>query len=195
MPRAKAQFKGDGAGSRTKDFSANLRATLRQLFIDIVKEEDLGIDDSCDSFVEAVLTEARFAIDERHWLDYEITKQELRAEHSNLSRILASAQKKLRSKRKIPSLPKDLTTLQHNLQHLSLEYERLLGVDADHLGCADKIGELLSNANVDIVSCTDKIQEMLDSLNGVESKINQLETKPKPVEKQHEAALEMAIRV
>jgi len=73
--------------------------------------------------VAHVLAEAQWAISELYLHQFVITKPEIRAEQSNLF--------------------KGLSDLHRKLRNLSTDFDRLLGTDADPLGCADHIKELL----------------------------------------------------
>jgi hypothetical protein len=110
-----------------------------------------------DDFVSHVLAEAQWAIAELHWQTLDITKPEIRAEQQDLLRLLNLAHDKLRN--------------------LSPDFDRLLGVYADPLGCADKIQSLILHVE-----------------HGGQ-RIEYLPGRKKPAEKQHYVAVEMAIRV
>lgn len=92
-----------------------------------------------------------------HWQHSDITKPELRAEYADLRKTLNKACEKLR--------------------HLSPDLDRLLGVDADPLGCADSIQALL--AHVD----------------GALARIDSLPPADRPAEKRRAVAVELAVRV
>ena len=110
-----------------------------------------------DCFVSCVLAAARWAIAELHWRQIAITKPEIRAEHADLL--------------------KGLNDLHHKLRNLSPDFDRLLGSNADPLGCADSIKELINHAE------------------GAGQRIDKLPGTERPVEAEHRVMLEMAIRV
>ena len=149
MPTAKARYKGDGAGKRIDDFSDSLRRKIKKHYP--------GEKAETDSFVAHILSEAWWAKAELHWRDFDCTKAEIRAEHADLL--------------------KQLTGLQGNLQKLSPDLDRLLGTDADPLGCADKLGELIGHVV--------RAGQQFDKL----PKAKKLEEKQKVV------AIELAVRV
>jgi len=123
MPTAKARYKGDGAGQKPRDFSDRLEATLRSHYPDQNAESDPVFGHPADAFVEEVLAEARGALSRLHWDQFDLTKQEIRAEQADLLKTLKDGHEKLRN--------------------VSRDLDRLLGIDADPLGCADKIEELI----------------------------------------------------
>ncbi len=149
MPTAKARYKGDGAGDLIKDFSDSLRRRIKEYYP--------GEQAEADSFVAHILSEARWAKSELHWQGFDCTKAEIRAEHGDLLRQLTDAHNKL--------------------QNLSPDFDRLLGSDADPLGCADKIKELVVHV--------ERARQRIDELPRARS----------PAEKQHAVALELAVRV
>ena len=157
MPTTRAPYSGGRSDKTIEDFSDDLKNKIRDYYPENDVEPDQRWGHPADVFVQAVLAEARFAIDELHWQKFDITKQELRAEQSDLLKVLTDANWKLRS--------------------LSPDFNRLLGVYADPLGCADRI------------------IEMIRHVEGVLPLIKEMSIKPKPVDKQHHVAVEMAIRV
>lgn len=157
MPTAKARYKGDGGRTRTKEFSSGLKLKLRGYFPDQQLDACKTWGHPADNFVTQILAEAEWAIAELHWQGLDISKPEIRAEQQDLLRLLNLAHDKLRN--------------------LSPDFDRLLGVDADPLGCADQIQRLILH---------------------VEHSGQRIESQPdrkRPAEKQHYVAVEMAIRV
>lgn len=121
MPTSKAQYKGP-TRVPALDFSDNLRREL-QKFAPTSHEDHFGDEDTI--FTEAVLAAARYGLTRvRAYRLSDVSNDELRAEQGDLALILSSAQNKLRS--------------------LTPAFSRHLGVAADPLGTADKIGELLA---------------------------------------------------
>lgn len=157
MTTAKAQYKGDGAGKLLPDFSDKLKSILRNFYPDQNAESDETFGHPADGFVSHILAEAWWAKSTLDDQKYDITKQQIRAEHADLLKVLSNAHDKL------------LT--------LSPDFDRLLGVDADVLGCASKIKELLAH-----VQCANQL-------------IDQLPTVKRSVEKQNAVAVEMSVRV
>lgn len=154
---AKARFFGDGSGTLLPDFSDRLKRELRGYHPGPDTESDPTFGHPADTFVEHVLAEAWWAKAQMHWLKFDCTKPELRKEQTDLLRLL----KKTRS----------------NLQSLSPDFDRLLGIDADPLGCADKLGNLIKRV------------ESAGRL------IDKLPKAPKIAEKRHVVAVEMAVRI
>ncbi len=157
MPTAKARYTGDGSGTLIQDFSDALKTKLRAYYPDQQAEIDPTWGHPADAFVSCVLAEARWAVSKLHWQKFDGTKQEIRAEQSDLL--------------------KELNEIHHKLRNLSPDFDRLLGTDADPLGCADKIRELIGH-----VESAGRI-------------IERLPTKKKTAEKKHDVAVEMAVRV
>ncbi len=132
MPqRVKPPFKGDGAWTSIPDWSDDLRETLRQFFpvaereITEAEDPDHIWGDPAENFVDHVLASAWPGKSALHWLKWNSTKKELRAEKDSTLRSLQDALEKLRN--------------------LSPEFDRLLGFDADPAGCADALEALISH--------------------------------------------------
>ena len=89
--RKKARYTGSGAWTIPADFSDKLRAKLKTYFPDNLEEFDAEVCGGAVAFAEHVLVEARRALDKMHWLQYEITKMERRAELEGLQRSLSYA--------------------------------------------------------------------------------------------------------
>ncbi|TQK04957.1 hypothetical protein [Herbaspirillum sp. SJZ107] len=157
MSTAKAKYMGDGSGKRIPDFSDNLRQKLRAFYPDQNVEADPVWGHPADAFVEAVLSEAWWAKSALHAQEFESTKAEVRVEHADMLKSLLATERKLRN--------------------LSPDLDRLLGVDADPLGCADQIA--LMAKHVEAVS--DLVEQMSKA--------------KKPMDKQHAVAVELALRV
>jgi len=160
MPTDKVNYKGDGAGQLIPDFSDELKQQLRKYCPDKDAESDPVFGHPADEFVNILLSEAWQAKAALHWLKYSSTKGEIRAVQANLLKSLETARDKLRT------LPTD--------------FDRLLGVDADPLGCADKIDEM--------------IQKVMNSGELIESLPDKLKAK-KPGEKKREIAVNLALNI
>jgi hypothetical protein len=158
MPTAKARYLGDGSGELLSDFSHQLKEELRSFYQGKNANPDLGEwVEPADAFVEEILSEAWWAKSALHVQEYEITKAEVRAEHVDLL--------------------KSLRAIEYKLRNLSPDLDRLLGIDADPLGCADQIALMAQHV---ITASAD---------------VARLSKAKKPVEKQHDIAVELAIRV
>ncbi|QBQ53827.1 hypothetical protein [Nitrosococcus wardiae] len=157
MPTAKPRYAGDDSKLQPESFSEELRHTLRSYSPHSEVETDATGAHPADIFVEELLYEARWASEELSAQRSDLTKGELHAERSDLL--------------------KALTSTHHKLCNLSRDFDCLLGVNADPLGCADKIHELIGY---------------------VEGAATAIDTQP-PMErspvKQHKVAVEMTIRV
>lgn len=210
--RAKAQYKGNGSGIKPKEFSERLRFRLRSYCPKNEEGLEQDWDAFADSFVEVVLSEARFALDELYWQLLDVTKEEIQAEHKNLSKMVSSIQKKVLNIRRprifpnkaILDLGDGLIVLSSRLTSLSPDYDRLFDVGADPLEFSDSIrdlachiqevqsGEALNQAKT---RALDILEALSFVLSDIGSKIEQLTPKPKVIEKQHDIAIETAIRI
>lgn len=131
MPSGKARYQGDTPAYR--DFSAELREKLRRLYLRWRAEQEQSEinppppawEYAADNFVEYILTEAHFAIDRLVEWRHSLTKPDIQAEKKDLLKTLKNAREKLRS--------------------LSLDLDSNLSVDADPLGCADSIDQLIAH--------------------------------------------------
>ena len=160
MTTDKAHYRGNGAGQIIDDFSQNLRDTLRNYYPNLEEETVPVFGHPADEFVNILLGKAWRAKKALHWLKFSSTKGEIRAEHADLLKTLEKAQK--------------------NLRTLSIDFDRLLGVDADPLGCADKIGELIQK-----VRAAEKTIECLPDKRKAK----------KPEQKKREIAVNLAIDI
>jgi len=153
---AKVRYPGDGAWTIPRQFSGSLKAKLRTFFPDQDATATLPFGHPADDFVNQLLGEATWALDQLDDDKFKSCKEELRAVHADLVKSLGDVQKKLRN------LPPD--------------FDRLLGNNADPLGCADHISELLEH----VASAKPKIGYF---------------KRPKTRDRQHHIAIEMSIRV
>ena len=110
-----------------------------------------------EDFINEILSEAWWAKSELHWQQFDSTKRELFAEHTDILTLLNETHSKLR--------------------RLSPDFDRLLGNDADPLGCADQIGKLIQHVE------------------NAGSTIDDLPKSRRPVEKETDVAEELALRV
>jgi hypothetical protein len=157
MSTAKAKYVGDGSGKRIPDFSEHLRQKLRDFYPGQNEEPDPVWGHPADAFVEAILGEAWQAKSTLHAQEFVITKAEVRVEHADMLKSLLATEQKLRN--------------------LSPDLDRLLGVDADPLGCADQIAL------------------MVKQFAAVSEVVEQMSKARKPIDKQHAIAVELAVRV
>jgi hypothetical protein len=164
MPTAKPRYDKDGAWKYRK-FSAvqwdvigeRLRGRLRQYYPDRNAIEDATFGHPSDGWVNSMLNEAHSAVSEVLWQSTRLTNEELRAEKMDVQKRLLKAV--------------------DCLSNLSHDFDIMLGVDADVLGCRDAIKEILRRVEA------------------AESKIALLPKARKPADAQRDAAIEMAIRV
>lgn len=157
MPTIKPPYKGDGAWTKPKDFSDKLFESLRSYYPDQQAETDPTWGHPADEFVGCILNAARYACEELHWQKFEITNSEIRAECEDLLCRL--------------------NDLSHKLRSLSPDFDRLLGISADPLGCAGALEALIGH-----------VQDAVPL-------IDELPIAERPIEKQHRVLVEMAIRV
>jgi len=160
MTTDKAHYRGNGAGQIIDDFSQNLRDTLRNYYPNLEEETVPVFGHPADEFVNILLGKAWRAKKALHWLKFSSTKGEIRAEHADLLKTLEKAQK--------------------NLRTLSMDFDRLLDVDADPLGCADKIDELIQK-----VRAAEKTIECLPDKRKAK----------KPEQKKREIAVNLAVDI
>jgi hypothetical protein len=124
MPTAKPRYTGDGSGAKPPDFSEGLRAEIRKSYPDKNVQQQPPFAHPADEFVNVILAEASWAMDELYWDRFTSTKQELRAVQADLLSVLKAARDKL--------------------LNLAPDFDRLLETDADPLGCADKLTKLIA---------------------------------------------------
>jgi hypothetical protein len=166
MPSRKARYNApptlgevlkSGGPPKLRDFSEELRNRLRDFYPDKNAQTDPTFGHPADNFAAEILSEAGWAIGELEEVRQSLTKQDIRAEHDDLIRTLTATRDKLRK--------------------LSPDLDRLIGVDADTLGCADALDALLAKVEV------------------ARSGIDARPKKRRPDQAQHAIAVEMAIRV
>lgn len=157
MTTAKPRYAGDGTGDKLDDFSDELRSALRKFFPDKDAFDNSIFGHPADAFVAHVLAEAWWAKSELHWQGFEGTKAELRAERDDLLKRVRELEVKLRS--------------------ISSDLDRLLGINADPLGCADNLSDLAKSIEL------------------AEAAINHLPKAKRTDQKQRWVAVELAIRV
>jgi hypothetical protein len=157
MPTAKAPYSGKG-WEKLSNFSTELRQKLRSFApAPEHKPDSLSFGDHIDSFVEHVLAEAWWAKSELYWLSFEVTKAEMRTEVSDLLKRASELEVRLRS--------------------ISPDVDRLLSINADPLGCADKLRELARSIEL------------------AEAAIDRLPQAKRDQQKERRVAVELAVRI
>lgn len=103
MQTAKAKYLGngaghigDGSGKMARPFSSQLRATLRSYYPQQDAATCPHFGNPADNFVEQVLGAAGNAAADMMWQEFNVTKQELRAEQKDVLKSLNATQNKLR---------------------------------------------------------------------------------------------------
>lgn len=164
MPTAKPRYDSGGVWKHRhyneaewEELKERLRTKLRSFYPDKNAETCPTFGHPADAWVNYLLAEAEGAVSMMLWLRLRLTNEELRAERKDLLKTLNKADE--------------------CLSNLSHDLDIMLGVDADVLGCRDKIRELVPR-----IEATDKC-------------INRLPRARKIADAQHAAAVEMAIRV
>lgn len=164
MPTAKPAYDSGGGWKNRhydeaewEELKERLRKKLRDFYPDKNAEAHPPFGHPADSWVNYLLAEAEGAVSMMLWLSLRLTKGKLRAERKDLLNTLNKAEE-------------CLSKLSHDL-------DIMLGVDADVLGCRDKIRELVPR------------------IEAAEASINRLPRAKKLSDAQHDASVEMAIRV
>lgn len=137
MPTAKPPFSGDRDDVSPREFSKELRDKLRTYYPVKNIEPDPAWGHPADAFVEKVLAEAWYAIDELDYLRFDITKQELRAEQADLLKLLREAEEKLRNLS--PDLDRLLLKVGAVPLACEIEVQKLVGSIEDTLPLVDEI--------------------------------------------------------
>lgn len=213
MSREKAQYKGDGSDINFKDISDDLRTSLfKCIYENEKKSKHQGDVEYVSLIVEALVTEARYMLDELQWQVLDVTKGELQAEHKNLTKVINSVKTKITSLRKPRLIPnkailevcEGLAVASDRLESLSPDYDRLFRVDDNPLNYADDIvvianrfqaietGDSLESLKDDSLRALNQLCEALDDIN---QNIAALEEKPAVFSLRHDVAIETAIRV
>ncbi len=159
MATSKAPYKGDDTGFRIRDRAKALKHELTAYYVDNVKltakidENPLEV---AEEFGACIAAQAQNALADFDLLKFESTKQEIRAEQVDLLR--------------------DLKCVHRKLRRLSPGFDRILSVDADPLGCADKIQELIAHVEA--------VRPVIDAL-----------PSPRLIERQHDLVVEFAVGI
>lgn len=164
MPTAKPRYDSGGKWKHRQwneveweNTKKHLRNKLRPFYPDKNAKADPPFGHPADAWANSLLDEAEEAISMMLRLRRRLTNEELRAERKDLLSMLNKADKRL-----------------SNLSH---DFDIMLGVDADVLGCRDKIRELIPRVEA------------------TEATIAKLPRAKKLMDAQHDAAVEMAVRV
>lgn len=164
MPTAKPRYDSGGKWKHRQwseveweETKKHLRKKLRPFYPDKNAKADPPFGHPADEWANSLLDEAEGAISMMLWLRRRLTNEELRAERKDLLSTLNKADKRL--------------------SKLSHDFDIMLGVDADVLGCRDKIRELIPRVEA------------------TEATIAKLPRAKKLRDAQHDAAVEMAVRV
>lgn len=213
MSREKAQYKGDGSDINFKDISDDLRTSLYKcIYENEKKSKHQGDAEYVNLIVEALVTEARYMLDELQWQVLDITRGELQAEHKNLTKVVNSVKTKITNLRKPRSIPnkaisevcEGLVVVSDRLKSLSPDYDRLFRGDDDPLTYSDEIMgldnrfqavETNDSLGVLIGGALHSLNQLSDVLSGIDETISGLEAKPKVSDLQHDIAVETVIRV
>lgn len=130
MPTAKPRYDGDGSWkfrkfSKTEwdELGEKIRQKLRLYYPDKNAVVDPNFGHPADEWANILLSEAESSVSTMLWLHRRCTKAELRAEQADVWAALKKAEK--------------------SLSNLSHDFDVMLGVDADVLGCRDKLRELI----------------------------------------------------
>ena len=164
MPRVKPAYDTDG-GWKNREFNeeswkvltVRLQKELRPYYPDKSAEEDPTFGHPADEWSNYLISASWSAISTMRWIRLRLTKEKLLAEQTDLLKTLNLVVSKLSS--------------------VSLDLDKLFGVDADVLGARDKIKELIPF--VEASGAT----------------VAKLPRAKKRAEADHDAAIEMAVRV
>lgn len=158
MARAKPRYTGKPyPGEAIKEFSDGLKKELRGFYPDQKSVEDEVWGHPADEFVREILTATDRVVSELHHMKEDVTTEEIKSEHNDLLKSLMYSEEKLKT--------------------ISLGLDRLMSIDADPRGCADRI------------------KEMIDHLEAARFLIGKLPKSKRNEQKKSLLAEEMAIRV
>ena len=164
MPTAKPRYDGDGSWkfrqlskAEWDELGTKIRLKLRPYYPDQNATVDPNLGHPADEWANILLSEAESAVSTILWHHRRCTSAELRAEQADVAAVLKKAE--------------------NCLSHLSHDFDVMLGVDADVLGCRDKLRELIHRVEA------------------AKAAIAQLPRATKLADAQADACVEMAIRV
>lgn len=120
-----------GIGKLPHEFSDSFKASIHTMYPVNNAEVCPYFGHPADDFVNAILSEVRFATDELDALSRRLVKQDLIAERDAVRSTLTSAHDKLRT--------------------LSPDFDALLGVDAAPLGLADRLDAFLRRIDTVVI--------------------------------------------
>lgn len=127
MATTKAQYRGQGSTAKNREFSSGLINKLREFYPQKTDEEiepDSVWGHPADEFVNLLLAEASWAVDEIIEINRQIDRGQLDAECDDMI--------------------KRLTSCRDCIQTLSPQMDQLLGIDAEPIECAENLNDLLS---------------------------------------------------
>lgn len=165
MPTAKPKYDKDGSWKEPRQFDEAgweqakqaLQKKLRPFFPDWDAKVDPTFGHPADEWANSLLAEAWSAVSMMLWLRLRLTNEELRAERTDVLAILRKCDQ-------------SLSTLSH-------DFVCLLGIEADVLGCRDKV------------------RALIPFIEATQASIAQLPRARRLREVKHKAAVEMATRV
>ncbi|MBK9522876.1 MAG: hypothetical protein IPO13_14915 [Rhodocyclaceae bacterium] len=164
MSTAKPRYDGDGSWKNRKftetewdRLGGQIRKQLRPYYPDKKAKSNHPFGHPADGFANAMLAEANTAVSIMLWLGRRLTKEELHAEQLDAMKVLKRAE--------------------YCLDNLSHDFDIMLGVDADILGCRDQIRALIPR------------------IEAAKATISKLPRAKKLSQAQADASVEMAIRV
>ena len=161
MPSGKARFNRPptriGENIEIIDCGPSIRLALQSFSPRHEAEQGAQAQYSKREFIERVIVAADWAVYAIRDARLSLTKQDLQAERDNVLITLETTRDKLRS--------------------LSPDFDRLLGIDADPLGCADSLHALI----LKVIDSNYKIAKHPNKLKAIESK--------------HAISIELAMRV
>ncbi len=164
MPTAKPRYDGDGSwkhrhfnNAEWEELKQRTREKLRPYYPDKDAMTNPTFGHPADGWADYLLSESNNAVSQVLWLLLRLTNEELRAERNDTLATLKKADE-------------CLSKLSHDL-------DIMLGVDADVLGCRDRLRELIPRFAATAAA------------------IGRLPRANKLSDAQHEAAVEMAVRV
>ncbi len=175
MAREKPPYRGRALGGlQPRPLTDGLRNKLRNFYPDKEAEEDPVWGHPADQFVAEILAEVGWAVSMLFHIQSDSKKGEVRVECADLLKSLKSL-KRDRSKFK---------SAEHKLKNISLDLDRLLPVESDPVGCADRLE-----------NDPELVEEMIAHIEATIPLIERLPKSPRPDQKQHWVAVEMAVRV
>lgn len=188
MPRGKARYNAGatfaervttGGTIELRDFSADLKRKLRNMYPDKSTAEDPVWGHPADTFVQEILAAARWALPQLAKIRTTLTKAEIVAERDDLLRTLVKVQNALCT----------LPLAQNKLRKLSPDFAQWFL--ADPLECADSLDVLIAQSK----SVEAALNTLITTVKSAKPPSMLTVRKLKPRDSQHAVAVEMAVRV